>query len=159
MPLTHYIVIRRDLTFGEYSAQLAHSGEAWLLVQGMKPLNECTCIVKGIRNEGRLTKLWHKLIDLQIPHVAIREEEGEKGRRLAGQLTCVSLMPSEDPALRQLLNEFVEIKGLDPLPNDSGQHSSAAAGASSQVERSVLNREATGSNPVAGSNPSTENTP
>jgi hypothetical protein len=31
LPPTQIVVIRRDLTLGEYSAQLAHAGEAYLL--------------------------------------------------------------------------------------------------------------------------------
>lgn len=119
--LTHYIVIRRDLTFGEYSAQLAHAGEAWLLrpLPGDRterlPINEVTAIVKGIRNEGRLLKLEKQLIAAGVPHVAIREEEGEKGGRIAGQLTVISFVPTARAQVEHFLDGIHTIEGLDVI--------------------------------------------
>jgi len=140
--LVHYVIIRRDLTLGEYSAQLAHAGEAYALRRdqeqqaiGQSPslgaerhpqimqFNMTTCIVKGARNEAKLLKLEKQLIAVSVPHVAIREETGPGGRRLAGQLTCISLMPSSDPALRDLLNNFQEIKALDGADSSSEEKS------------------------------------
>lgn len=151
--LIHYVVIRRDLAFGEYSAQLAHAGEAYYLRclhdrpaqdRGDATLffNQTTCIVKGARNEAKLLKLEKQLIAAVVPHVAIREEEGERGRRIAGQLTCISLMPSNDPALRKLLNDFVEIKGLDPISSPDSSRES--------TDRKVGDG---GSNPPPGATP------
>src|SRR4051812_29769849 len=108
--LVHYIVIRRDLTFGEYSAQLAHAGEAYYMraveerSRSITKLeyNMVTAIVKGIRNEGRLRKLQGELIAAGIKHIAIVESEdpptlgildSTERRSLKGQMTCVSLMP------------------------------------------------------------------
>jgi hypothetical protein len=48
-----------------------------------------------------------------VPHVAIREELGEKGGRLAGQLTCVSLMPTEREKVDRFLSGIHTIEGLD----------------------------------------------
>lgn len=135
MAIVHYIVIRRDLTFGEYSAQLGHAGEAYALRRDVeqrvyaewmctndnlpKPhevaFNETTVIVKGIRNEGRLLKLEAELKAAGVPHVAIREEEGEKGGRIAGQLTVVSFMPAEPGPLQRHLNGIHTIECLDAL--------------------------------------------
>lgn len=129
MALTHYVVIRRDLTFGEYSAQLAHAGEAYALLFAKKPPHECgdSCAlctfrfntsfaqVKGIRNEARLLTLEKKCIEAGIPHIAIREDIN--GRRLDGQLTCVSFMPRDDSdgMLRKFLNDYQRISALDPV--------------------------------------------
>jgi hypothetical protein len=130
MPLTQIVVIRRDLTFGEYSAQLAHAGEAYwwtghydtLATQadpnaGAMKMNDTTAIVKGARNEGKIAKLVRDLLSAGVPHVAIREEEGEKGGRLAGQLTCVSLVPTDveqlPESVKRALNEFHRIEALD----------------------------------------------
>ena len=128
-PLTHYVVIRRDLTFGEYSAQLAHAGEAYAVRRDLEQhpaiffdtpqvphkmaLNETIAVVKGARNEGKLLKLEAALAAAKVPHVAIREERGPGGGRLAGQLTCISLMPTEREKVEQLLRDFHNIQGLD----------------------------------------------
>jgi hypothetical protein len=115
-PLTHYIVIRRDLTFGEYSAQLAHAGEAYTLLSGggaRFALNETVAVVKGARNEKRLLKLEQAIRAAGFPHVAIREELGEKGGRLAGQLTCISLMPCDRELVEPIVREFHTIEALD----------------------------------------------
>lgn len=135
MTLTHYVVIRRDLTFGEYSAQLAHAGEAYALRRDMEnspnliernlagPLvmafNASFAQVKGIRNEARLLTLEKKAIAAKIPHVAIREDIN--GRRLDGQLTCISFMPRDDSdgMLREFLNDFQRISALDTLPPET----------------------------------------
>lgn len=77
--------------------------------------NETTCIVKGIRNEGRLLKLEQELITAKVPHVAIREEMGEKGGRLAGELTCISFMPADPAPLQRYLNGIHTIEKLDAL--------------------------------------------
>ncbi len=125
--LTHFIIIRRDLTFGEYSAQLAHAGEAYVLVVTPKisgsdhpppfQFNDTICVVKGSRSEARLNKLGQRLQEAGIPFVGIREETGEKGGRLAGQLTCISLMPTEREKVEHLLNDFHNIEALDgPQP-------------------------------------------
>ena len=131
MPLTHYVVIRRDLTFGEYSAQLAHAGEAYQLLHDPmvralvdvageeRRYNETIAVVKGARNEGKLLKLEAALAAAKVPHVAIREERGPGGGRIAGQLTCLSLMPTEREKVEQILREFHNIEGLDgpkPIP-------------------------------------------
>lgn len=150
-PLTHYVVIRRDLTFGEYSAQLAHAGEAYVLVVTPKisghdhpppfEFNQTIAIVKGIRNEGRLLKLEAALIAEGVPHVAIREETGEKGGRIAGQLTCISILPQErSEKLDRLLTGIHTIQGLDPIRGSSVQ--------SADSSRS----EAAGSTPAPGAN-------
>lgn len=126
-PLTHYVVIRRDLTFGEYSAQLAHAGEAYALLFAKKPSHGCDddcalctfrfnttiAVVKGARNVLKLFKLEQALIDAKVPHVAICEEQGKKGGRLAGQLTCISLMPAEREKVEPFVREFHTIEGLD----------------------------------------------
>jgi hypothetical protein len=125
-PLTHYIVIRRDLTFGEYSAQLGHAGEAYLQRRIHEEdaasagvdvdylgFNEATCIVKGSKNESRLLKLEAVLQMVKLPHVAVREESGPKGGRLAGPLTCISLMPMERERVEHLLRDFHNIEALD----------------------------------------------
>jgi hypothetical protein len=121
--LTHYVVIRRDLTLGEYSAQLAHAGEAYVLAVTPKicghdqpppfEFNQTTAIVKGIRNEGRLRKLQGQLVAAGIPHVAIIEETGEKGGRLAGQMTCISLMPTSREKVEPFVREIHTIEALD----------------------------------------------
>lgn len=113
MSLTHYIVIRRDLTLGEFSAQLAHAGEIYARLGAGFRENETTAIVKGIRNEGRLRKLQGQLIAAGIPHLAVIEEEGEKGGRIAGQLTCISLMPSAREKVEPFVREIHTIEGLD----------------------------------------------
>lgn len=122
MALTHYVVIRRDLTFGEYSAQLAHAGEAYFQLAVLSPngssfnYNQSFAQVKGIRNEARLLTLEKKTIAANIPHVAIREDIN--GRRLDGQLTCISFMPRDDSdgMLRKFLNDYQRISGLDRVP-------------------------------------------
>lgn len=137
MVLTHYVVIRRDLTFGEYSAQLAHAGEAYALRRdheaelrsianarladpfgGVAPyevmgLNTTVAVVKGARTEHRLVRLEQALLAAKVPHVAIRGEQGENGGRLAGQLTCISLMPAERDQVEPFVREFHTINGLD----------------------------------------------
>lgn len=133
MSLTHYVVIRRDLTFGEYSAQLAHAGEAYALrrdkerfargaVASEQPgatllrrfeFNTTVAVVKGARNEGKLEKLEQALLAAKVPHVAIREEHGEGGGRLAGQLTCISLMPADRAQVEPFVREFHTIEGLE----------------------------------------------
>lgn len=144
MSLVHYVVMRRDLTLGEFAAQLTHGGEAYALrrdIEGARgsyirregvdvledprsadidlsddfEYDKTTAIVKGARNEAKLLKVEKLLIDAKVPHVAIREETGPKGGRLAGQLTCVSVMPTEDAdgKVRALLSDFVFIEKLD----------------------------------------------
>jgi hypothetical protein len=126
-PLTHFVVIRRDLTFGEYSAQLAHAGEAYQLLHDPmvralvdvageeRRYNETIAVVKGARNEGKLLKLEASLVAAKVPHVAIREDIN--GRRLDGQLTVISFKPRDDSDgfLRKFLNDYQRISGLDPV--------------------------------------------
>lgn len=117
--LTHYVVIRRDLTFGEYSAQLAHAGEVYAMMPSGFRANETTAVVKGIRNEGRLRKLHGQLIAAGVPHLAIIEEAGEKGGRLAGQMTCISLLPSPREQVEPYVREIHTIVGLDFFAGDT----------------------------------------
>jgi hypothetical protein len=207
--LTHYVVIRRDLTLGEFAAQLAHAGEAYALRAQLEEIrhvwkrnrdgndtlheprtarmdetafefNETIAIVKGARNEAKLLKLEKRLLDSNVHHVAIREETGPGGRRLAGQLTCISLMPSSDPVLRELLNDFQEVRGLDPISSPGSSVKSADAlssevagslpappsgpfvqadiaqtdsPATARAEHSLAKGEVAGSNPAGGSIP------
>lgn len=132
MSLTHYIVIRRDLDFGEYSAQLGHAGEAYYLLArehamhgGPWAPNETTVIVKGIRNEGRLRKLQGQLIAAGISHVAIVETEDPPPlglhtvtqRSLKNQMTCISIVPQGKDLVEPFVREIHTIEGLDgPKP-------------------------------------------
>lgn len=126
--LHHYIVIRRDLSFGEYSAQLAHAGEAYYelarthaMFGGAFTHNQTTCIVKGIRNEGRLRKLQGQLIAANIPFIPIVETEDPPvlglhfvtARSLKGQLTCISIVPAAKSLVEPFVREIHTIEALD----------------------------------------------
>lgn len=64
--------------------------------------SETVAVVLGARNEGRLAKLESSLLKDMVPHVAIRETEGD----FAGQLMAVGIVPGDREFLSDYVNEF-----------------------------------------------------
>jgi hypothetical protein len=64
--------------------------------------SETIAIVLGARNEGKLARLELELAGAAIPHVAIREVDGE----YAGQLMAIGLLPGEKDALAPWVHDF-----------------------------------------------------
>lgn len=123
MPLTHYVVVRRDLQVGVLLAMVAHAaGESfyklashtWTTPWGSAPTivqpDETIAVVLGARNEGRLVKLEAALMAAAITHAAIRETEGP----CAGQLMAIGLMPGPKEALSPFVNDFHMLRELQP---------------------------------------------
>jgi len=135
-PLTHYIVVRRDLPLGEVLAQLAHAaGESFFLLgtksesgrsvhdgrgmafertndrilKGLFRPHETIAIVLGARNEHRLRKLEQTLLAHQVPHVAVVETDGA----LAGQLCAIGLLPASKGDVAHHVADFHMLRELD----------------------------------------------
>jgi hypothetical protein len=134
MSLTHYIVVRRDLPFGQILAQVAHAaGESFYLlgrhssvkeqltfsqqVGGSSPSGgstinpeETVVVVLGARNEGRLRRLQRILLEGGTAHTTIREVDGE----YAGQYMAIGLVPGEKVELQTYVNDFHMFTQLQP---------------------------------------------
>lgn len=133
MPLTHYVVVRRDLPTGVLLAMVAHAaGESFyrlacprssekerLLskqeVSGSSPdwgsiFNpaETIAVVLGSRNEGRLTKLANALHNAGIQYVGIHEIDGD----FAGQLMAIGVVPGDKDRISPLVNDFHMLREL-----------------------------------------------
>lgn len=63
---------------------------------------ETIAVVLGARNEGKLARLELELTGAAIPHVVVREVNGE----YAGQLMAIGLLPGEKDTLAPYVNDF-----------------------------------------------------
>ncbi len=140
-PLTHYIVVRRDLPLGVVLANVAHAaGESFFQLGAtcratsvVDPIfeqvtqsgpgpefnpHEAIAIVLGSKNEGRLRKLKEQLAAAGVAHVAVHEMDGE----YAGQLMAIGLQPGPKETLAAYVNEFhmLRVLGLGQLLGPSG---------------------------------------
>lgn len=138
-PLTHYVVVRRDLPVGVLLAMVAHAaGESFYRLRlpssekehllskqedvgsiptGGSTFNpaETIAVVLGSRNEGRLTKLANALHNAGIAYVGIHEIDGE----FAGQLMAIGVVPGDKDTISPLVNDFHMLRELpSALPGD-----------------------------------------
>ncbi len=133
-PYSHYIVVRRDLTFGQILSAVTHAaGESFYLLcpdssgserqvdnlevgssqlprgATFKP-DETIAVVLGARNEGRLKRLVEQLKARDVAHVPIIETDGAR----AGELLAVGLIPGPKSALAVHVREFHMFQDYKP---------------------------------------------
>lgn len=145
-PLTHYVVVRRDLPLGVMAAQLVHAaGESFFKLSfpgssvqsaaapqgqaeaaGSTPapgatldVSQTIAVVLGARNEAKLLKLERELVAAGVPHVAVREPDAPWN----GQLMSIGAVPGNKEALRAHFREFHRLP--EPAPA-SGAASTAS---------------------------------
>lgn len=102
--MIHYLIVRRDLPFGDTLAQLSHAaGESFYLLKDPHSKADRTIVaVLGARNVMKLRKLEYKLRALGVPHVAVREPSPPYN----GQLTAIGVVPGDREALSPIFKDF-----------------------------------------------------
>lgn len=110
MPLTHYVIVRRDLPIGFGLAQLAHAaGESFYQLEppvGFKP-HETRVVVLGARNHAKALKLRRLLEANAVAHVPIHDDVSE-----VYELTAIGIVPTSED-LRELLREHQTFTRFD----------------------------------------------
>lgn len=90
--LTHYCLVREDLPVGAIGAQLIHAaGES---SPGDLP-DGTFAVALAARSLGHIEHLERKLVQLEIPHVAVREPDAPYN----GELVAIGIVPVEDRGL------------------------------------------------------------
>lgn len=108
-PITHYIVVRRDLPFGLVLANIAHAAGESMFISGTRHEelpsfnpHEALAIVLGARNEGRLLRLERSLIASRVEYIAIREHDAPYN----GALMAIGIVPGPRHLLSKHVREF-----------------------------------------------------
>lgn len=101
MPLIlyHYIIVRSDLPLGALAAQITHAaGESVI-----EPVPSGThAVVLAVPNQAKLLALERKLIDLNIPHAAIREPDEPWNN----ELMTIGLKPTHKHLVKKVLSNL-----------------------------------------------------
>lgn len=96
-PLTHYCLVRADLSPGLQAANLIHAaGESG-------PVPEHThAVALHCRDEAHLREVWARLQGAGVKHTAILECDGEH----AGELMALGCAPAPRKEVRKLLSSL-----------------------------------------------------
>ena len=117
MPLTHYIIVRRDMPLGVVCAQVTHAaGESFYIYgervnEPYEPLDieGTVAVVLGVRNEKSLLYYHKRLYKARIAHIPILENAGP----FAGQYTAIGVLPTTDRAsVRSVLKKLMPLSDL-----------------------------------------------
>lgn len=115
MPLTHYILIRRDLTTGAGCAQITHAaGESFADYCADRWLDDIprgtVAVVLGVRSERALREWQRRFNDHGIPYRAIWENAGP----YANQLTAIGCWPTDDrERIRKVVRHLMPLKQFE----------------------------------------------
>jgi hypothetical protein len=98
--MAHYVIVRKDLTPGQQSAQILHAaGESAI----PKPEPGCIAVALHAENEDHLLDLSARLDAARISHECVVEEDG--------RLMAIGLHPTTDrDKIRKVLSSLPLIK-------------------------------------------------
>ena len=102
MKLTHYILLREDMTIGQKLAQTTHAaGESFKIppkIRGAPVYAVCL----SVKTEYDLLKIEMALQNANIEHVAIREPD----EPFCGAITAIGICPVERSKVKKFLSNL-----------------------------------------------------
>ena len=100
MKLHHYVIVRNDLPRGVLAAQVIHAaGES---SDRVPKGTHAVCL--SARNEGELARVEERLIQGDVPHVAVREPDAPWDNALMA--IGIVPMPRSNPNLRRAVSRL-----------------------------------------------------
>ena len=107
MKITHYCIVRTDVSFGVQMAMLLHAAGESFGKDPPKCRNDGVpiyAVALAAKNEAELLLLEDKLLRKAIPHVAFREPDRNN------ELMAIGIVPMERGRVRNLLSSLPLIR-------------------------------------------------